>query len=375
MAGLFDDIVAHQIGIERAKAGEIKRVREIIEPLDNRILLILNSLPQNYTQGQLNAAIFKISEITEKFYNTTMQSAYNRIGRTTVSIEVNFAVGIIKKYLTLTPKKVNEPKRREVFATGIQTLYQGRTLPNWTTGLGNDKTNRVVEAVRNVAVEAGAVNQIVAAARNALGNANNNADTITRTYINQFTNTSRDATYQENPDDVDVIIWSSILDHRTTITCGVRSNQKFDAATKAPIGHDNLWEGGPGVIHFNCRSIGIPVNKEGIIVGGTAEGQKFDEGSRTAIGGTEDFERGDGATADGKVVKLPGKNNELEKQIIPADVTYETWLREQPRAFVEDVLGKGKAKLFINEKISLDRFAVPDGRELTLEQLENQIAA
>jgi len=39
------------------------------------------------------------------------------------------------------------------------------------------------------------------------------------------------------------------------------------------------------------------------------------------------------------------------------------------------VLGKTKAELFVNDKISLGEFVVPDGRELTVEEIENSIAA
>lgn len=369
MAGLFDDIVSHQIGIERAKAGEVKRIRKLLSSLDSRILAIIDKLPENYTRAQLNAALFRIAQIIDTFYSTKVISALNNTGRKSVSIEVEFAAGVVQKYLA-DEKIVDTPSKRAVFDKGIKTPYQGKLLPTWAKDLAKDKVNRVREAAINASIEDASPEQIGTSVKRSIGVANNNADTITKTYVNQFTNISRDETYASNNQFVDSIIWSSILDGRTTVTCQARSNQKYDAITKEPIGHDNLWEGGPGVIHWGCRSVPIPINKRGVIVSGPAEGQKFDEGERTAIGAEEDYERGDNKKADGTVAKIPTPKNSLEKQVVPATLNYEGWLKTQPREFVEDVLGVGKAELFLDKNVSIQKFVVPDGRELTLQQLE-----
>ena len=369
MAGLFDDIVRHQVSLERAKGGEVKRIRKLLKKLDNRIFAILSRLPENYTRSELNIALFKIKQITKTFYEGNVISALNNTGRKAVGIEVDFATGIVDKYLS-EDKLVSSPGKRDVFNKGIKTKYQGKTLPRWTKDLAIDKVNRINEAARNAAIEGATTSQLTTAVRRQVKIANGNADTITKSYVNQFTNLSRDATYAENNQFVDAIVWSTILDGRTTTTCGARSNKKYDAKTKEPIDHDNLWEGGPGIIHFNCRSVGIPVNKAGVIVAGPAEGQKFDEGEKTAIGADEDYERGDNKTEAGKVAKIPTSRNNLEKEVVPANLTYDSWLRTQPRAFVEDALGVGKAELFLDKKISIEKFVVPDGRELTLTQLE-----
>ena len=69
---------------------------------------------------------------------------------------------------------------------------------------------------------------------------------------------------------------------------------------------------------------------------------------------------------------MPDDNNELEKQVISADVDYESWMREQPVEFVEDSLGVGKADAFLGGE-PLQSFVVNDGRELTLKQLMKKV--
>lgn len=49
--------------------------------------------------------------------------------------------------------------------------------------------------------------------------------------------------------------------------------------------------------------------------------------------------------------------------------SYSEWIRKQPRKVVEDILGKAKAALFLSGKLPLNKFTVPSGRELTIEEL------
>jgi len=103
-------------------------------------------------------------------------------------------------------------------------------------------------------------------------------------------------------------LWLSILDGRTTPICRGRSNKVY------PVGQGPLPPA-----HHNCRSTTIPYKK-----------------------GME----------------------------IPQ--SYSEWLRKQPREDVEEFIGKGKAALFLDKKLTLDRFVVANGKELTLKQIKQR---
>ena len=158
---------------------------------------------------------------------------------------------------------------------------------------------------------------------------------------------------------------NGVLVHNSS-TCQVRSNKQYNAHTKDPIGHDLPWDGGPGVIHWNCRSVGIPINNEGVIVEGSGAGNQFDAGTKTAIGAERGYQRGDLTKEDGSKYKIPTRDNNLKKDPVSADTDYATWLRKQPKAFVQDVLGVEKTELFFQqtknftlEGIVTDRFGSP----------------
>jgi len=366
---LFDRVVAHQIGFERAKAGEVKVTRELLSVLDDEILTIINKLPDNYTKRQLDRALLLIDIKTQNFYERQVLKSMEKIGRDTVKIETEFASTTVDKFLNPEKAKIKRPSNLNVFRTGQKTKYEGKLLSEWTGLLGKDKSNRIRKNIIIGAVDSEKPSKLAIRAKQSIRTANKNSDTITKTYVNQFSNVSRDEVYNANPDNVIEIIWSTILDSGTTVTCGVRSNKRYDAKTKDPIDHDNDWGGGPGVIHFGCRSVPIPTDAGGLIASGPAKGEKFDEGTKTAIGGNENYERGDNENRAGGRAKIPSKHNELEKQLVKGKVDYESWMRTQPRAFVEDSLGVGKAREFLDNNKPLKEFVVSDGTELTLAQL------
>jgi SPP1 gp7 family putative phage head morphogenesis protein len=158
----------------------------------------------------------------------------------------------------------------------------------------------------------------------------NQAMTIARTATNNVATVARNQVMQENEDVLDGYEWVAALDNRTTILCGSLDGQVFSFsdpdAPKPPA-------------HFNCRSTIVPKVKPEFTLGADIEGE------RPAIG------------ADGKEQTGAGTN-------------YETWLRRQPAAFQDEVLGKDRGKLFRGKKLSLDRFIDAKGNPIPLDQLK-----
>lgn len=108
-------------------------------------------------------------------------------------------------------------------------------------------------------------------------------------------------------DDLRGLRWTSVLDGKTSAICRARSGEVYQP-----------FEGPRPPAHFNCRSVMVPVFVSG-----------------------------------GDVV----------------EPSYEQWLRRQPRDFVEEVMGKRKADIFLSGNISLDRFVDSAGRELRIDEL------
>jgi SPP1 gp7 family putative phage head morphogenesis protein len=107
--------------------------------------------------------------------------------------------------------------------------------------------------------------------------------------------------------DIERYVWISVLDGKTTPICRARSNKVY-----------TVGEGPTPPAHHRCRSLISPYNSQ---------------------------------------------------MILPQ--SYSSWLREQPKETIEDVLGKGKAKIFLEGNITLDKFVV-NNKPLTLEELKQK---
>lgn len=371
-ANIFDDLVRQQVQLERARAGEVRRVQTTVKAIDSQIRDILDALPENYTQRQLNTALAKIDRLITVYYSTTVLGTLEQISETVVDFEVDFAESIVGNYLTdadIPPGKVNKDI---VSKKALSQSYQGHRLSTWTKQLGTQKIKSVNSTVRGRAVEGATPQQLASSVSGAVRRSNNSAKPVTEAYVGNASNVSREAVYDKNEEWVREIVWSTILDSRTTVTCGVRSNKRYNAITKAPIDHNNSWSGGPGVIHWGCRSLGIPTRADGMA---KVDGQfvSWEHGTKTAIGAKKGYERGDNTKPDGSIYKIPTKDNKLGVKGVRASTDYESWLRRQPKAFVQDTLGVARAELFVNGKQPLERFVVSTGRELTVKQLQQKL--
>jgi len=58
---------------------------------------------------------------------------------------------------------------------------------------------------------------------------------------------------------------------------------------------------------------------------------------------------------------------------LPKDETYGQWLKRQPAAFQDEILGKTKGRLFRNGGVTLEKFVGRRGNELTIDQLRAQL--
>lgn len=98
-----------------------------------------------------------------------------------------------------------------------------------------------------------------------------------------------------------------------------------------------------GIVTHNCRSTTTPVLKSWKELGINLK--EAQEGTRASLSGQ-----------------------------VPSSMTYDEWLRKQPKAVQEDVLGVTKAKLYRDGDLSVDRFVDRAGHELTLDELRRKEA-
>ena len=161
---------------------------------------------------------------------------------------------------------------------------------------------------------------------------------IVRTSVQTIANEARLKTYEENEDILSGIQWVSTLDSRTSDICIARSGLVWTLPDYKPKGHKIAWNGGPPA-HWACRSTTIPVTKSFKELGIDAE--EIPAGTRSSM--------------DGEVAQ---------------DLSFGDWLKGKPTSFADEMLGKGRAQLWRDGKITLTELLDQRGNPLTLAQLK-----
>lgn len=187
-----------------------------------------------------------------------------------------------------------------------------------------------------------------------------NAESMVRTAVNHFGTQGRLAFADDNQDVIEREVPIVTFDSRVSDTCiSISANygQNGWPYGKSPVGYPPYHYGG-------CRTQ----------IGFLLQGQTELFGTRQSVGGRkgeeaeENFDKRQ--KRSDKVIKYRGKNDKAFKaEQIPANTPIAKFLRDQPRWYVEEVLGKKKADAFLSGELSLGKLTDADLKPRTVEQL------
>jgi SPP1 gp7 family putative phage head morphogenesis protein len=174
-----------------------------------------------------------------------------------------------------------------------------------------------------------------------MGTTTREAEALVRTAVGFVSNQAHAETYQQNARLLKGEQFSATLDARTTPQC-----MALDG-TVWPVGSAEI-ERPP--LHWNCRSAVVPVvDWEGLGLEPPRDGPRA---AREML-----------VDDDGTV--RPGQTRR-----VPSAWTYEDWLRRQPAAVQDDILGPRRGRMFRGGEIaSLRDLVRGDGRLVPLDQL------
>ncbi len=164
------------------------------------------------------------------------------------------------------------------------------------------------------------------------------ARALVHTSVQSVANEARREVFKANSDIIIGTRQTSTLDSRVTIICAARDRKEWDTQGR-PIGHSIPYRGGVGNLHWGCRSVETPILRPLVING-------------VEIGGFRGSQR---ASMDGPV------DNKL---------SFQDWMGKKPAAFLDEVLGEGRAQLYRDKKLTLNDLLDQRGNELTLAQLK-----
>ncbi|RTL09108.1 MAG: hypothetical protein EKK62_03995 [Acidimicrobiia bacterium] len=353
---LADAAVGHAVDLSQYANHVVRRVIALLNRSDAelaaRLTIALEQLPSTaFTVERLETLLQSVRLLNAAAYDAVgaeltaelrglaaVESAWqSRTLAATLPARVQAAVGIAA---------VNA---EQVFAAALARPFQGRLLAEWARSIESDRMARIRDAVRQGYVQQETVSDIVRRIRGtrARGYADGlleidrrSAEAVVRTAVSHIAGYVRDRAHEANAGVIKAEQWSSTLDTRTSEICRPRDGKLYEPKTHKPMGHSFPWLGGPGRCHWRCRSVSVPITKSFRELGIDAD----------------DLPPGERASMDGQV---------------PADQTFAQWLRKQPAARQDEVLGPVRAAMF-RAGTPLDSFYDARGRYLTLEELRQR---
>lgn len=274
------------------------------------------------------------------------------------------------------------PSESQLAAVVTSQPFLGKHLRPFLRDIGSVTRAVMQQEIRQGVLEGRTTQQIVRDIEaRGIGRTRRELDALVRTSTNHVANAAREKLYAQNLDLIQQVEWVSTIDGRTSIICMSRDGRLYpvDSGPRPPA-------------HPNCRSTTIPhLNPKttGVDSDIADQGERpFVRDTRTRPEREKAFRKQakeNAGSARWKQLDEKGRRKLIAEErarwtranvgVIKANTQYSTWLRQQPADFVRDVLGKTRAKLFLDGKLKLERFTDTAGRPWTLEELRRRESA
>ena len=299
----------------------------------------LQQLPvSQFTVERLDSLLASVRQINAAAYQKIRHDLQTELADL-VAYEQGYQQQLFQNTLPVAFEVATVPVA-QVVSSAMARPFQGRLLSEWMAGLEAEKAAKIRDAIRIGYVEGQTIQEMVTRLRGTkakqyqdgiLEITRRNAETIVRTAVSHTANHTRQKFAEANDDLVKGIKWISTLDGKTSPICQSRDGKVYpvDSGPRPPA-------------HPNCRSSTSYVLKSWKELG--IDLKEFPEGTRASMSGQ-----------------------------VPANVTYNEWLKGKSATFQNEVLGPTRAKLF-REGMPVDRFVNKAGDRLTLDELRKRDA-
>lgn len=337
---LQDLAIVRQILLERVAAGEASKLERLLDDIAEEIQKKLSSEKPltSYQSRRLDKIIEQLKELVKIPSPDVTELA---------RLEAKWAAS------SIAAVSVSAALPTEAVLKGIAeaALVEGATIGEWFKKLESTVAFEIQRNIK-IGVSLGETNEqiakrIIGAAGDKgpeiMPRAKRDALAIVRTSVQVISNEARMKTYEENKDLIKALQWVSVLDSRTSDICMARSGLTWSFPDLKPIGHKIPYLNGPPA-HWACRSTVIPILKSWRDLG--VDMDEMPESTR--------------ASMDGQVA---------------VSTTFEQFLKGKPDSVADEMLGKGRAQLWREGKITLSQLLNAKGRPITLAELRRRYAA
>lgn len=357
-ATLLDRSLRHEVGLRRLSNATVRKIIAALNQaegeLERKIRTRLGWIADrgfeasDYTLRRLEVNLAEVRKVLREAY----RAAGVELRRELVNVaayEVGFQGRLIGGALRGAGVEVElgTGLSRDLLKAIVERRpFQGGLLRDWARKLEADAYTRVRGAIRQGLLQGEGIDQIVrrvrgtrakAYADGALQATRREAEAVVRTAVSHTLNGARDEMFMANADLLKGVQWVSTLDARTCEECMIRDGLLYDL-NHNPIDHSVPWDSGAGRLHINDRCTSVAVLKSWRELG--IDAKKASPESRASMNG-----------------EVPGRT------------TFASWIRRQPAAVQDEVLGVTRGRALRRGEAGFSDFFDDRGRLLTLEQL------
>lgn len=336
---LTDKYLSHQISLLRFTAGEQNKTLALLKQMQVELKAKLRSGLTDFGKARVNKVLKEAKGVIDDYYaKTTGSLDSHALAQNEAQFTANTFAGI--------GLDASLPSEAALKALVNGSLIEGAQSSAWWARQSEDLQFKFANQVRQGIVQNETLQQIIrrVAGSKRLGIpgimdvSRRNASALVHTSIMQVANDARLATFKANDDIVKGMRFLATLDSHTSLTCIAHSGAEWDMQGNPIVGNFPFE---PPPLHFNCRSMLVPITL-----------------SYRELGIDVDKPKGTRASDLGQ---------------IPSDTTFDGFLKRHDAAYADDLLGPGRAKLWRDGKITLNDLVNQTGRPLTLDQLAKKL--
>lgn len=388
---LLEHTISHAIGLERYKARQVREMMKLLNATENDLsdLLIrrldrilgaegVDMSPQ--VMERLNDLVQEVAAIRAEGYTAMTELLSGELTKL-AQYEAAWQVAVLQEVIPIE-LSLATPTAELLHAAAFERPFEGALMSEWSAGLPAADLKRIDRAIKVGVVEGKTSQEIVRDIVGTKGQRYTNgtlevsrrgAEAVVRTATNHVATQAREEVYRANDDIIDGVRWTSTIDGRTTLICISRDQQVY-----------GVRDGPRPPAHWRCRSTTIPVINGIKLIGDRpaitdTRNRKnrevdFRKEAKDKFGSRwKDMSEKDRRAAIGKQRDKWAKEN---IGTAPKDLSYQEWLKKQPAAFQDEVLGgKTRGQLFREGGLPVDKFIDRSGKTLSLDQLRVQEAA
>lgn len=380
---LLNDTASHELYLARLASGILNdKLYPAQESLYKQVRLLLLDAENITSRKQLTTLTKAVklatqSAMTEAWTETTKELSEVAVYEAAFYAQLLGAYGAVE---------LSVPKAKTItdyVDEALMSLQSGArsNVGTWSEFVANNVTsyaNEYDNAIKAGYIERESMGQTAKRIRAVTdGLLRREVETLARTGMQHYAIQARDAMANDNLDIIDRRYYNTVFDNRRTLLCASRHAKTWKM-------DDESYPALPA--HYGCRSswlfllkgqTELPSTRAAVGGRDTAEAKRLFEEKQARLAALRDKRAEE--RADGKVtpetasqVRYKGKAdaNIFKPGQIDANIGVDTWLRDQPQWYVEDTLGKTKAKLFMSGEYKLDRFVDATGRSLTIAELK-----